>query len=140
MHEATTSFGESSPPEHAKAASTRALGQRPLASISQATHHQTPVPLRRDLCGGTGGSGAEAGLELGSLAGKDEAEARRGKEGACVRRKGRCAVLPRLVLDASARLHCAAQASAWKERVASKQVQSRQLPVQGGGGGFCRQR
>ena len=96
------------------------------------------MSLRRDLCGGTGGSGAEAGLELGSLAGKDEAEARRGKEGACVRRKGRCAVLPRLVLDASALLHCAAQASAWKERIASTQVQSLKLPVRGEGGGVLR--
>jgi hypothetical protein len=55
-----------------------------------------------------------------------------------VRRKGRCAVLPRLVLDASALLHCAAQASAWKERIASTQVQSLKLPVRGEGGGVLR--
>jgi len=42
------------------------------------------------------------------------------------------------VLDASARLHCAAQASAWKGRIASTQVQSLQLPVRGEGGGVLR--
>ena len=54
-----------------------------------------------------------------------------------MRRKGRCAVLPRLVLDASALLHCAAQASAWKERIASTQVQSLQLPVREKGAASC---